>query len=94
MLICRVTGLLVATIKDPTLQGMKLLVVEQCHRNGAADGQRFVAVDTVGAGEGDVVVVATGGAARETERTRGASVDAAVVGIVDSFPEGPEATQA
>lgn len=87
MLICRVTGLLVSTIKDRSLQSTKLLLVEELHRNAGKDARRFVAVDTVGAGEGEVVIVATGEAARRTERTREMSVDAAVIGIVDSFPE-------
>jgi ethanolamine utilization protein EutN len=75
---CRVTGSTVATVKAPGLDRFALLTVTP--EDGGAS---LVAVDTLGAGEGDVVLVATGGAARELDATRGAPVDAAVVAIVD-----------
>lgn len=84
MLICRVTGVAVSTVKDESLKGAKLLVVEELSRS-TGEPRPFVAIDTVGAGKDEVVIVAMGSAARETPRTRGLSVDAAVVGIVDSM---------
>ncbi len=78
MLHCRVTGSTVATQKAPGLSGFKLLRVAP-----EPGGPELVAVDLVGAGEGDRVLVATGSAAREHEATRGAPVDAAIVAIVD-----------
>ena len=77
MLLAKVTGNLVATRKNETLTGAKLLLV-QPEKDGA-----LVAVDRLGAGIGDLVLVAMGSAARLAAGER-ACVDAAVVGIVDS----------
>ena len=83
MLICRVIGSGVATVKDEQLRGLKLLVVQETGTDDRSGGLPFIAVDTVGAGYGEVVLVATGSSARETERTRGTCVDAAITGILD-----------
>ena len=79
MQLCRVVGSTVSTVKAPGLAQFKLLNV----RPEKGDGPEFVAVDGVGAGEGDLVLVATGSAARELEATRGLAIDATVVAIVD-----------
>jgi ethanolamine utilization protein EutN len=79
MLLCRVVGSTVATIKAPGLERFKLLEV----RPDGGDRPGFVALDGVGAGEGDLVLVATGSAARELEATRGMPTDATIVAIVD-----------
>lgn len=84
MLICRTTGTVVSTIKHDTLHSRKLLLVRPCTPDGKAGGDCFVAVDAIGAGEDEVVIVATGSAARETEGFRSAPVDAVIVGIIDS----------
>ena len=84
MLICRTTGTVVSTMKHDTLHSRKLLLVRRCTPDGKAAGEPFVAVDVIGAGEDEVVIVATGSAARETEGMRSAPVDAAIVGIIDS----------
>lgn len=85
MLIARVIGSAVSTIKDPRLTGLKLLIVRETNPQNEFVGPPFVAADTVGAGEGEVVLVATGSAARHTEKTDSAAVDAAIVGILDSL---------
>lgn len=77
MLLAKVTGNVVATRKNETLTGAKLLVLQA---EGTAP---LVAVDRLGAGIGDLVVVALGTAARLTADER-SCVDAAVVGIVDT----------
>jgi ethanolamine utilization protein EutN len=79
MLVCRVVGSTWATVKAPGLERFKLLEVRP--ENG--DRPQLVAVDGVGAGEGDLVLVATGAAARELEATRGIPTDATIVAIVD-----------
>jgi ethanolamine utilization protein EutN len=79
MLVCRVVGSTWATVKAPGLERLKLLEVRP--ENG--DRPQLVAVDGVGAGEGDLVLVATGAAARELEATRGIPTDATIVAIVD-----------
>jgi microcompartment protein CcmK/EutM len=78
MEVCRVVGSVVATVKAPGLSQFKLLVVVP-----QRGGDELVAVDAVGAGEGDLVLVATGSAARSLEATKDAPTDAAIVGIVD-----------
>ena len=83
MLICRVIGSGVATVKDAGLQGLTLLVVQEIGAGDRPDGSPFIAADTVGAGYGEVVLGTTGGGARQTERTKGACVDAAVTGTLD-----------
>ena len=65
MQLCRVTGNAVATVKAPALRDFKLLRVKPEGKGGV----EFVAVDTLGAGEGDLVLVALGTAARELEAT-------------------------
>lgn len=84
MLICRTTGTVVSTMKHDTLHSRKLLLVRRCTPDGKAAGDPFVAIDAIGAGEDEVVIVATGSAARETESTRSAPVDATIIGIIDS----------
>jgi ethanolamine utilization protein EutN len=79
MQLCRVTGSTVATVKAPALRDFKLVRV----RPEGEGGIEFVAVDPLGAGEGDLVLVALGTAARELEATAGAPTDATVVAIVD-----------
>jgi len=80
MQLCRVVGSTVATVKAPGLADYKLLHLKP----ERGEGPEFVAVDAVGAGEGDLVLVATGSAVRELDGLRGVAADAAVVAIVDS----------
>ena len=85
MLLGRVSGTLVASRKDPGLDGQKLLVVRQIDTDGSETGAHVVAVDSVGAGVGDVVLWASGSSARQTEATRDRPCDAVVMAIVDSW---------
>ena len=78
MLICKVTGTVVATRKCENLKGGKFLIVEPFMGNG----DPFVAIDNVGAGIGEIVLVVCGSAARVT-LGESVPVDAAIVGIVD-----------
>jgi ethanolamine utilization protein EutN len=86
--LARVVGQVVSTVKEPELNGFKLLLVHDLDyldpTNGAVYRSPYVAVDLAGAGEGEVVVVTTGSAARVSARTKGTPVDLAVVGIVDT----------
>src|SRR6187401_1867311 len=94
MFIARVTGHIVATAKDKTLNGQKLFVVEPLNvKYDEATGQpsslgntgrAIVALDVVGAGEGQLVLVVQGSSARMTEQTKNLPADAVIVGIVDS----------
>lgn len=92
MLIARVEGLVVSTIKYNTLTGSKLLIVRETNVNGEPVGKPMVAVDTVDAGAGDLVLVAQGSAARQTEITRDRPVDNVIMAIVDTLQAGGEVT--
>lgn len=82
MLIGKIVGSVVSTRKNEKLVGSKFMIVEACA--GTGDTQRIVAVDNVGAGIGETVLVATGSAARIGCCRDSAPIDAAIVGIIDS----------
>jgi microcompartment protein CcmK/EutM len=83
MLLARVIGTLVATRKESTLEGLKLLVVKGCDVDGNANGAILIAADAVGACVGEVVLVAAGSSARQTEVTQNRPVDHTIMAIVD-----------
>ena len=85
MVLGRVIGTLVATRKEPTLEGLKLLVVRACDVDGKPGGAIAVAVDAVGAGLGEVVLYASGSSARQTQMTQNRPVDATIMAIVDEI---------
>lgn len=85
MLIARVVGAAVATIKDEKLVGSKLLIVREANVNGEAIGKPLVAIDTMNAGVNDLVLIASGSSARQTELTRERPVDAVIMAILDSL---------
>ncbi|MFO7631396.1 MAG: EutN/CcmL family microcompartment protein [Caldilinea sp.] len=92
MHIALVIGSAVATIKDEQLHGCKLLLVRQTDETGAPAGLPQVAVDTVSAGAGDLVIVTAGSSARKTEITQHAPVDLVIVGVIDSLEVGGNVT--
>jgi microcompartment protein CcmK/EutM len=81
----RVVGSVVATRKDPSLVGVKFLVVENLSPDLKPEGAYVVAVDAVGAGASEVVLYASGSSARQTPVTKDRPVDAVIMAIVDSF---------
>jgi microcompartment protein CcmK/EutM len=89
----RVTGSVVASVKAPSLTGSKLLLVEDAGADGSpSGGAPFVAVDLVGAGEGELVLVTRGSPAARALESPGAPVDAVIVGIVDTVRAGGRQT--
>lgn len=90
MLIARVIGTTVATIKDEKLTGRKLLIVRQTDEHGNPVGKPYVAVDTVDAGAGDLVLTCAGSSARQTTLTKDSPVDAVIMSIIDSLEVGGE----
>ena len=94
MFSARITGSLVATQKVASMVGQKLLIVEPLRVNEkdqsglVPTGRTFVAVDTVGAGEGEVVLCVQGSSARFTPETKQLPIDAAVIGIIDQVNVG------
>jgi ethanolamine utilization protein EutN len=84
MLLARVVGTVVATQKNRKLEGAKLLLIQPLTLDDAPRGTALLAIDSVGAGVGEkVLVVFEGRAAGEALRRKAAAVDAAIVGIVD-----------
>lgn len=85
MLLARVAGTVVATRKEPRIGGTKLLLLRTLDVDESETGSYVVAVDTVGAGVGEVVLYATGSSARQTTVTHERPVDAVVMAIVDTW---------
>ena len=89
MFVAKVTGSLVATQKVDSMVGHKLLVVEPYRlesagrQNLVTTGRTFIAVDTVGAGQGEMVLITQGSSARLTPETKNLPVDTVIIGIVD-----------
>lgn len=86
MLLAEVKGHVVSTTKDMNLQGKKLLIVKPLQLEPSDRHKSIVAVDTVGAGQGEIVLIATGSSARSAEcLDRKSVVDASIVAIVDTW---------
>ena len=81
----RIVGSVVSTRKDPSLESLKLLIVENLTTALEKEGGYVVAIDSVGSGTGEVVLYATGSSARQTAVTKDRPVDAVIMAIVDSF---------
>jgi microcompartment protein CcmK/EutM len=92
MLIARVTGLVVATMKHESLTGSKLLIVQETDVTGQSVGRPMVAVDAVDAGEGDLVLVTQGSGARQTDVTHDRPVDNIIMAIVDTLQSDGKVT--
>jgi microcompartment protein CcmK/EutM len=85
MILGRVCGRLVSTIHHPAMDARRLLVVERIHPDGSATGADLIAVDVVGAGAGETVIVLDeGNGARQLLGGRNLPVRSVVVGIVDA----------
>ncbi len=85
MILARIVGTVVATRKDPRLEGKKLLVVKPVSPQGKDEAGYLVAVDTVSAGYRETVVVVSGSSARMANGCKDRPVDSAIVGIVDTI---------
>ena len=97
MFLARVNGHVVSSVKDKVLLGQKLFIVEPLNVKYGDDGRpaslgntgrAIVAIDAVGAGEGQLVLIVQGSSARMTEQTKNLPADAVIVGIVDSATFG------
>lgn len=94
MFVARVTGSVVSTQKVATMTGHKLMIVEpyrleaESRSSLVTTGRTFIAVDPLGAGVGDFVLITQGSSARLTPETGNLPIDAVVIGIVDSVHVG------
>jgi len=83
MKLVKVIGSVTSTIKDLSLQGFKLLLVQAVDPNLKEINDFFVAVDTVGVGEGEIGLISTGSTAKFSDVTRHKNVDAAIIAKVE-----------
>ena len=91
MIFGKVAGTVVSTRKSDTTVGTKYLLVQLCSRTGKEKKDWLVALDDVGAGVDEMVIVAQGSSSRQKERTFEKPIDAIIVGIVDIDEEGGRA---
>ena len=84
MIIGKILGTVVATQKDERLHGKKLLIVRPLNLDGTEQSGYVVAVDTVGAGFHERVLVVAGSSARLAEGMKDAPIDAAIIGVIDA----------
>ncbi len=84
MYLAKVIGRVVATTKDASLSGSKLLIITRLNELLEPQGLTLIAVDTVGAGKGETVIVTSGSASRFAGTLQSSVVDATIVGIVDT----------
>ncbi|MEA2237612.1 MAG: carbon dioxide concentrating mechanism protein CcmL [Thermoanaerobaculia bacterium] len=88
MQLARVVGSVVATRKEESLQGLRLLLVRPLDEEGRESGNAIVSADAVGAGPDEIVLIAAGSSARQTLVTDKRPVDSVVMAIVDSWYVG------
>ena len=88
MQLARVVGTVVASQKEASLEGLKLLLVRPVDEEGRETGGFLVAADAVGAGPDEMVLVASGSSARQTPLTDKRPVDAVIMAIVDTWSIG------
>jgi len=84
MYLGKVIGTVVSTSKDESLAGTKLLIVARMTERVVPEGTTEIAVDTVGAGNGEIVIVSQGSGSRHTMGKEHSVIDASIVGIVDT----------
>lgn len=85
MRLARIIGTVVATRKDDSLVGYKLMIIRRIDKDGKFIDSEEVAVDYVGAGIGETVLIGQGSSVRVDKSKKEAVIDMAIIGIVDSM---------
>lgn len=85
MILAKVVGTVVSTQKEPSMEGLKFLLLQQIDLEGKSKGGFVVAADAVDAGVGEIVLYASGSSARQTVKTDKRPCDAVVMAIVDNW---------
>ena len=85
MKIAKVVGVTVCSVKEPRLENSKMLIVCDTDQTGKVSGLPYIALDVVGAGPDELVVVVEGSSARVAARESNTPVDAVIVGILNSL---------
>lgn len=88
MLLGKIIGTVVATKKEPELEGLRMMLVRELDPALSASGKIVVAVDSVGAGVGEVILFASGSSARQTTATNNRPVDHVIMAVVDTVVVG------
>jgi len=88
MQLAKVVGTVVSTRKDTSLEGLRFMLVRPVDEDGRETGSFLVAADAVGAGPEEIVLIASGSSARQTQQTDKRPVDAVIMGIVDNWNVG------
>jgi microcompartment protein CcmK/EutM len=87
MILCKVVGTVVCSSRNDGFRGARYLLVEKTNQHGEKKGDYLVALDVIGAGNDELVLVTEGSPSRETPLTMNKPVDALVVGIIDLIDE-------
>jgi microcompartment protein CcmK/EutM len=87
MILGKIAGTVVSSTLNIDIEGGRYLLVDKCNQHGAVKGDFIVALDLVGAGHGEMVLLAESSSARETPATVNKAIDAAVVAIIDMIDE-------
>ncbi len=87
MIFGKIRGTVVSSVKRDSLQGTKYLLVNVCNHRMEMKSDYLVALDAVGAGVGELVIVSQGSSCRQTDATNQKPIDALIVGIVDLIEE-------
>lgn len=85
MQLAKVVGTVVATQKSQRVDGLKMMILRPMAPDGSLNNSYLVAFDAVGAGEGEIVLYASGSSARQTEATQNRPADATIMAIVDTI---------
>jgi microcompartment protein CcmK/EutM len=88
MKIGRVIGKVVSTRKEGNIENLKILVVGYLDENLSDTGKSAACIDTVNAGDGDIVLLCSSSSARQTAKTKNVATDNTIVGIIDSISSG------
>jgi len=81
----KIVGTVVSTAKDPKLSGSKLLIVQLMQPDGTTTKSHLVAIDTVGAGVGEIVIIVRGSSARQAKGMETVPTDTSIIGIIDAL---------
>ena len=85
MKIAKVVGTAISTVKEPRLEDTKLLLVSEADQTGKIVGEPYIALDKIGVGPGELVIIGYGSSARIASGDSNSPVDAVIVGILDSL---------
>lgn len=90
MILCKVVGTVTASSSEPMNHPGPYLLLQGCNKKGEPGKGYYVALDTLGAGPGEMVLLSQGSSARQTESSDKKAIDAVIVGIVDTIEDAGE----